>query len=391
MLSTVFERLSWWWCAPAARRPPARRRQRHRPAVLGLEGRRLLSVTINIDYSYDANNFFNTPDKRSLMQAAADVVASGLSSDALSAIVTSGGDTWAARFPNPATGALQSVANLVVPANTIDIYVGGRSLTDTGEAGSGSTGGYSATGDPAWLSTVVGRGDSGALGPAPSSFAPWGGAIAFDMSSTSWFSGTTTAGLTSAQTDFFTVAEHEIGHVLGIGTSASWFSHVTGDVFTGPASMAFYGGPVPLGPDDAHFAEGLQSDGTSAVMEPELAPGTRLLFTDLDYAGLADVGWAIQRPSPTTVAQLMTNPSSVSQSAASAPLVVSAPAGSATHPSSVTFAAAASPAPAAAHVDAHGKLHDRWVAHRRVAWSPRHKENFTITLGSLPPQLAGVV
>jgi hypothetical protein len=390
MVFAVFERIVRRRCAPAAPMVRARRSRRRIPNVLDLEERRLLSITINIIYSLDTNNFFDSPDKRALMEMAAAVVASGLTSDHLSAILPSGNDTWAAQFPNPATGALQTITNLVVPADTIEIFVGGRNLTDTGEAGSGSTGGFYASGDPNWLGTVVARGDAGALGVAPSSYGPWGGSIAFDMSSTAWYFGASTAGLNPSATDFFTVAEHEIGHVLGIGTSPSWFTHVTGGAFTGPASMALHGGPVPLSADQAHFADGLQSDGTSAVMEPDLASGTRLLFTDLDYAALADVGWAIQRPSATEVAQVLAGIPSISQGAASAPLVVSAATTSAPAPAAVAALTSAPAAPTAT-IHPHKKVWAERVGHKQVVWSPRHKWGFTITLGSLPPELARVV
>src|SRR5438270_245723 len=125
-------------------------------------------------------------------------------------------------------------------------YVGGRALTGTGEAGSGSTGGYHASGDQAWLDNLQSRGHADALPPPPTSFGPWGGSITFDLDSTRWYFGTANNGLDSTMTDFFTVAEHEIGHVLGIGTSPSWFGQVSGSSFVGANSEAVYGGPVPL-------------------------------------------------------------------------------------------------------------------------------------------------
>jgi hypothetical protein len=282
----------------------------------------LLSITIAFDYTYDTNQFFNTPEKRDLIQQAADVVTGGLNNDDLTAISPTGSDTWSASFPNPATGAIQSVANLAVPADTIIIYVGGRPLPGTGEAGLGSTGGYSATGSQAWLDTVAARGHTGALAAPPTSYGPWGGSIAFDSVSTSWFFGTSTAGLTASETDFFTVAEHEIGHILGLGTSDSWFTHVAGNAFTGPAAMAVQGGPVPLAPDQAHWADGTTSSGGNAVMDPVLLDGTRLMFTPLDYAGLADVGWLVQQPSQSSTVQFSSAGYSVSETAGTATITV---------------------------------------------------------------------
>ena len=94
--------------------------------------------------------------------------APALSQDHLAAIVPQEGDTWTAQFPDPASGADQLVTNLVVPADTIVIYVGGGALPGQGEAAVGSTGGFSADGDAAWLATVSARGRPGALASPPS-------------------------------------------------------------------------------------------------------------------------------------------------------------------------------------------------------------------------------
>ena len=101
------------------------------------------------------------------------------------------------------------------------------------------------------------------------------------------------------QFDFLTVATHELGHVLGIGTAASWFTYVdaSNNTFLGPHADASYGGPVPLdasaGDDaaDGHWADGTLSHGQVTTMNPTIVPGIRRLFTSLDWAGLDDIGW----------------------------------------------------------------------------------------------------
>jgi hypothetical protein len=282
-----------------ARGDRPRRPRRWSPSLSGLEARTLPSITIDIDYSFDTNNFFNTQASRNVLQAAANLIQSELN-DHLLAIQPSGMDTWTAQFLDPSTGVSDSINNLTVPADTIIVYVGGRPLPGAGEAGDGSTGGFQATGDQAWLNTVAARGKAGALASTPTAFGPWGGSIAFDNASTNWFFGLTTSGLTSNQTDFFTVAEHELGHVLGLGTSASWQSHLSGGYFVGPATEAAHGGqPVPTDPAGAHWAQGTMSAGTPAVMDPVLLNGTRINFTPLDFAGLSDIGWVIQASSTT--------------------------------------------------------------------------------------------
>ena len=103
--------------------------------------------------------------------------------------------------------------------------------------------------------------------PAP--FAPWGGAISFDDSpGTNWYFGTGPGGLQAGQSDFFTVAEHEIGHVLGIGTSPQWSAQVSNGFFVGPAAEAANGGrPVPVDPGGG-TSRGDGVGGQQAVMTP---------------------------------------------------------------------------------------------------------------------------
>ncbi|SIN90900.1 Calx-beta domain-containing protein [Singulisphaera sp. GP187] len=281
----------------ALRSSQARIRSRFVPALGELEERTLLSLTIKIDYTYDTANFFDTSAKRSVMEAAANSVASVLN-DNLLAIQASGSNSWRANFPDPGSGQLTTINNLVVPANTIVIFVGGRSLPRESEAGEGSTGGFGAQGTQAWLDLVASRGQAGALTANPTDFGPWGGSISFDNSgSTHWFYGQDTNGLSATLTDFRTVAEHEVGHVLGVGTSPSWSTYVSAGTFIGPASMAVRGGQaVPLDPNLQHWAQGTKSDGVDALMDPTVQYGLRRTFTSLDYAALQDIGWAVQPP-----------------------------------------------------------------------------------------------
>jgi hypothetical protein len=96
------------------------------------------------------------------------------------------------------------------------------------------------------------------------------------------------------ENDFLSVAIHEMAHLLGLGSAPSWDTYVSGGQFIGTNSVASYGGNVPLY-SDHHWAEGTMSTvkgvTQEAAMDPSITVGTRKLFTDLDYAGLADVGW----------------------------------------------------------------------------------------------------
>jgi hypothetical protein len=276
-----------WLSAPACARPqsrksnpPVRRKPRPLGAVEQLEAREVPAVTIQIDYSFDAAGFFKDPARRAVLQAVANDIGSHLNAS-LAPLASTDGNTWSASFFNPATGQQVTVPNLSVAADTIVVYAGGRAMPGT-ESGVGGNGGYSATGSQAFLNALKSRN--------PGGYSIWGGSVAFDTT-TSWFFGTSTSGLTSSRTDFYSVASHELGHVLGIGTAPTWFSLVSNGAFTGANAERVYGGPVPVAAGGSHWAEGLTVGGRRAVMDPTLLQGTRSVFTALDYAALQDIGW----------------------------------------------------------------------------------------------------
>lgn len=251
------------------------------------------SLVGRVDYGLDTNNFFDTQSKRDLFQLAVDTILSRLGDD-LAAIVPSARNTWTAEFPHPGTGATHSITDLRVSANEIVIYAGGRDLGSM--IASGGPGGFRASCiDPSFCEAVATRGEVGAriqTGGAPlTDFGPWGGAIAFD-STVDYYYAQSTVGLEPQQSDFLSVAMHEVAHLLGFGTSGAWTTYVSGNVFNGPASKAANGNQsVPLADGGGHWASGTTSDGMEAALDASLTNGTRKLFTSLDFAGLDDVGW----------------------------------------------------------------------------------------------------
>lgn len=239
-----------------------------------LESREVPAVLIQIDYSLDTGFFANNPTARAVMERVASEIGNSISAD-LPAISPSGGNTWTASFINPATGGQVAVPNMTIGAGAIKVFVAGRAMGGT-EAGFAATSGFSASGAPAWVDSVSAR--------------DWGGSIAFDTAR-NWFFGETTAGLASGQLDFYSVATHEMGHVLGIGTSSQWTSLAQGGYFRGASAMSVYGGPVPLAPDGIHWAEGVMVGGHVVSLDPSVVYGQRVGWSALDAAALHDLGW----------------------------------------------------------------------------------------------------
>jgi hypothetical protein len=98
--------------------------------------------------------------------------------------------------------------------------------------------------------------------------------------------------------DFYTVVTHELAHMLGFGTSTAFNADVVNNTFAGANAQAIYNGVVPLS-GGQHWASGVTSPPYKAGTQPNpslgptLPRGERRLFTPLDYAALADVGWQV--------------------------------------------------------------------------------------------------
>ncbi len=244
----------------------------------------------------DVNNFFDTQQKRNLLQLAADNLFSKFS-DSLTAITPSGANTWQAIVQQaPGTGSVRVLSNLSIAANEFVLFAGGRDLPGN-QIGEGGAGGATSSGTIAWLQTVRGRGQAGALTNPPTDFAPWGGYVAFD-NRTNWYFGTDIAAIQPTQQDFLTTATHELMHAMGFGVAPSWNAWVSGSTFTGPQAVAAHdvGGAVPLDADLQHWRTGLTDGGVETLMDPDTSGGARKLPTRLDLASLDDMGWELITP-----------------------------------------------------------------------------------------------
>lgn len=268
------------------------------------------AVSFELDYTYDIGGFF-TAEKRSLMSLVAGLYEARLE-DSLDAVTPGGSDHWTLQFYSPADGSLAQVIDPTLAADTVRIYLGARNLGGS-TLGVGGFGGIaSGSGSGAFVTSASTRGQAGV--GSNTDFGPWGGSITFNSTST-WHVDADPASLESfaGQNDFYSVALHEMGHLLGIGTADSFAHHVNGShEFTGPNAVASNGGNVPLTNADDHWADGTTSTvaGTAtpqeAAMDPTITVGTRKHLTDLDWAALEDIGWQVTPvPEPSTVMLLL--------------------------------------------------------------------------------------
>ena len=330
------------------------------PILLGIAVSPLSSQAINIqiDYQFDDNNFFDlsTADgiaARASLQAAADrfsaIITSNL--DAHVPSMESPPPTWRVGFTHPATGAstdLSVAANatadplalagagdadiydptFTLPQDTWVLFAGGRSLTSAGVGGTGTGTNFSSVFMDAsshlrrnWRPGAF----VGSTGGADQGDIPvWGGSISFDtdVADVTWHYDHTTLS-TGGETDFYTIALHEIGHALGLSTSWNEFDDlISSSSYTGAKALAALnednGSAVTsisiVGGGNNHWADGGDqsfpfNDSASApavgttvgVLQDLLLDPTanftvaqrRFELTNVDVAALADIGWQV--------------------------------------------------------------------------------------------------
>ncbi len=263
--------------------------------LFGLAQPALANIDIQFDYSYDTSGFFSThSDGQAALNAAAAVFESRLT-DTLGSITSAGDNHFGTIFFNPAdpnNGAEIQLSDQSFGTNVIRVYIGSYNFGG-GTLGVGGAGTYSCSGIGAFCTAATwDRGQGNTTNPHAVDVAPWGGAITFDANTT-WNFGTTAPA--NGEYDLYSVAVHELGHVLGFGTSDSFSAHVSGSgsslKFTGSAA-----GTVNLA-NDAHWAANTMSmaNGVAqeAAMTPYIGSGQRKYFTDLDFAALKDIGWQV--------------------------------------------------------------------------------------------------
>lgn len=264
------------------------------------------AIDIVFDYTHDTNGFFDA-GKKSLMEQAAQVFEARIL-DTLTGFSSGGSNHFDAGFTNPGTGLATTLSDYSIAAGRIDIFLGGRNLGG-GTLGLASTS-YNVGGFANFVNNSVSRGQAGALSNPASDYGPWGGSIAFSNTSSWYVDADPSTKEAFSGFDLYSVALHEIGHLLGVGIADSWDAHRSGLSFNGPASKAANGGNAVALADDGHWKEGtLSKFGLTvqeAVMTPTIAAGERQYFTELDWAALTDIGWQIAPvPEPETYAMML--------------------------------------------------------------------------------------
>lgn len=252
------------------------------------------NIDIVFDYTYDTTGYFSgaNSSRQSVLDSAATVFESRFE-DTLLAINPGGGNQFTASFFNP-SGTNEISQSFSVATDEIRVFVGAGDL-GAGTLGIGGPGGYGVSGSQDFVNTVVARGQAGALlTPASSEtdFGPWGGSIAFNNISSFYFDNDTTSDETFTGFDFYSIAVHELGHVLGFGTASSYLNDVSGGLFMGEAVTTLTGTGQPV-TADGHWESGLQYLGQETSMDPDIAAGVRVRFTELDFAAMKDIGWEV--------------------------------------------------------------------------------------------------
>ncbi len=283
-------------------------------------------MNVRVDYSQDGSGFFSSSTSQGLQARAAVNAAaafySGILEDSLSPVVIppryfgsyNGTADFFLEFAKPSDpqnpNSVVQLASYTIAQGDYILFAGGAGFAGAqiASAGLGGTNFAAVLYSQAEVNevnqifsdfdnSVNTRGQS-------SGFAHWGGTISFDNDGSTNWNLNLAHPPTSGQSDLYSVALHEIGHVLGFGSTTLKQQGLVNasNRFVGGAAMAEYGGAVPMQPGGGHWAEGTMSSvyngsgSQETLFDPSFNGSVRKELTRLDAAGLADLGWSVAAP-----------------------------------------------------------------------------------------------
>ncbi|MGB0776154.1 MAG: PEP-CTERM sorting domain-containing protein, partial [Akkermansiaceae bacterium] len=322
-------------------------------------------IEIQLDFGHDdaTHGFYAShPKAKSAVEKAAKDLSKAISASLqqISGDLYSGtnGGTearfdWGWSYVNPVTGATEQISSPSVGNDTVIVYVGTRNISSGSTLGQGGIGGasvlISAGGFPQpteWIdavtaaelssNTAMTRGGGPVVNTISGSanFAGYNGVYDLDYglsvgnlwldidtdnngSSDSaaaldnfWHYDSETA-VAAGKMDFYTVALHELLHVLGAGTTQTWDQLSNSTQWLGAEASGIAGTSYILDSDGHHIAPGVLSarlsDGVfqESILSPGVTPGVRKELTELDLAILEDLGYNVSYtpvPEPSSAA-----------------------------------------------------------------------------------------
>ena len=241
---------------------------------------------IQFDYRYDTNGWFDDAKKACLEYAASlweNVITSDFSDIAAGTSL---------KVTNPNNGQYENVS-LSYNIDDIVIFVGAINIASSW---------YNSTTATAFGGMNVLKSDGSTLNGTiggrtnnSTNFQPSTGTIVFDMnphysngSSATWFVDSTPSTINDIPSrgyyDFISIAVHEIGHVLGIGTGSNTYkSVISNSKFYGSHTVEINGDGVPITGANGHISESYYYDGQSPILST-LGAYRRRNPSVIDYA-----------------------------------------------------------------------------------------------------------
>lgn len=244
-------------------------------------------MKIKFDYRFDTEGFFNNSQRKAALEKAGAIWSSLLKDD-FAAIPA--GVEFTVTNPTTRNGTLekivlkQEIDDLLIFVGTNNFGNQSNQLTTQGTLGEAKIDGFDLKGDIFQRRISKNFRGQGAV----TNFEPWAGTMTFN-NKIDWDFNLNNPN--PQKIDFISVALHEIGHILGFGTSDIFKQIGTNGKFHGVNALAVnQGKPILLEPNLAHVKEGFNQN--TVLLDPLNNPG-RNLPTRIDLALLADIGYQI--------------------------------------------------------------------------------------------------